>query len=378
MTEAYVRMARSALVTSFLVALATVFACSSGDDAGSTSTPSSGGTTGGAPAGGNSSGGATTISDAGDGGIAFAGAGGDSAVGAAGSPAAGAGGVAATVCTSTDRSGCKRGMYVSPYTDHIGQVTFSGDDLVYAYLLGDDAKEQRLLDFVSAQGIDSLALYNLNVILADDTLKDDLVSFMASARAAGVERIEAIGSEVPAAWDAIHDFHEQRAAFDGFVTEIEFWAGGATFDDFVSTLEYVRSLDWRAAPSGATPTLSSYLGWPDQAQVMAMAPLLDRVYLHAYVDTAAQAYSYVAERCAWFAAENTGSHRVAVQPIFSAEDHDFSAGAETFMGEWLRDQGLVAAEQQFLDDWANAGWGEELPLAGFQYYEYFFLDKYVD
>jgi hypothetical protein len=100
--------------------------------------------------------------------------------------------------------------------------------------------------------------------------------------------------------------------------------------------------------------------------------------VHLYVDTAPQAYPYGAERFALFAAANSKlGTAVQVLPIFSAEDTQYAAGAEFFMGEWLGENGLAAAESQFLDHFAAAGWGPELTLLGHQYYSYFFVDKYL-
>jgi hypothetical protein len=370
---------------------ALVLACSSSGE------ESSGTGAGGAPSGGGSNAGAggqtsgsgasagATMNSGGDagretGGAAQSGGSSGTTAGAAGETQGGAGGapIVKENCGAENPAGCYRGMYVSPYTDHIGQVTFAGEDLVYANILGDEAKEQKLFDFIAAQQIDSLSLYNLHVILADDGLTDDLESFVMRARGVGVLRIEAIGADSSAAWDAIYDFHQNRAPFDGFVTEIEFWTPAGDFQVFIDTLEYIRDFDWAPAPSGDAPTLSAYLGWPDAAEVETMAPLLDRAYLHAYVSTAPQAYGYVDERVGFFDAANTElGTDVAVWPIYSAEDDDWAAGAEYFMGEWLGDNGMAAAESEFMTDWAAEA-PEGIVLGGHQYYEYFFLSKYLN
>ena len=47
------------------------------------------------------------------------------------------------------------------------------------------------------------------------------------------------------------------------------------------------------------------------------------------------------------------------------------------MGEWLKDNGVAAAEAQFLSDYEAAGMNEKITLGGYQYYEYFFLSKYL-
>lgn len=270
-----------------------------------------------------------------------------------------------------------RGMYVSLYTNRAGKIPFTGDDEVYAHILSDKVKEDRLLEFIKSQHIDSISLYDLNAILTDDRLKSALASFTSRARQAGVQRIEAIGAEDAAAWDRIHQFHHKHARFDGLLTEMEFWTGSPTFDDFLKTLRYVRSLTWQPASAGP-PTLSAYLGRPTPTQVEQMVPLLDRVYIHVYVPAASRAFGYGSERFRLFdqANQKLGAH-IDVAPIFSAEGQEFTAGGECFMGDWLREHGLEETEQLFLADWDREMSDVSLRLAGHQYYEYCFLDKYL-
>lgn len=308
----------------------------------------------------------------------FAGEGGASGASAGPVGPAGAGGGGELACSSSTRAGCRRGLYLSAYSSQIGQVMLTGDQSAYAEILGDEQKEASLLQFIELHGFDSIALYNLNVILADEDLSTALQSFMARARDAGVERIEAIGAEGSGPWDAIHEFHEERAPFDGLVTEIEFWAGSVSFDDFIDTLEYVRSLTFRDTESGAAPTLTAYVGWPTAEQVEAMLPLLDRLYVHAYVKNGELAHGYVAERFqAVHAANQKLGTNVEVRPIFSAEGEAWAAGDEHFMGEWLAEHGLAAAESALLGDFEASSLAGELELDGYQYYEYFFLQQYL-
>lgn len=280
-------------------------------------------------------------------------------------------------CAAANLTGCYRGMYLSLYSDHTGQVVFGGDTEQHRFILGDADKEQLVLDFIVAHRIESLALYDLATIFDDDTLSPPLASFMARARDAGVLRIEAIGSTSTYTWDRIAEFHEQYAAFDGFVTEIEFWNGGATFEEFIGILEYVRALDL-LAPSGQPPSVSVYVGWVEQAQVDVMLPLIDRAYVHVYVDTAPAAFGYGEERFEMFADANEAQRRaVEIWPLFSAEDHMWSAGAETFMGEWLTDNSLDAAELTLLEAFEAAPVYGRIELTGHQYFSYFFLERYL-
>lgn len=280
-------------------------------------------------------------------------------------------------CGTANLLGCYRGMYLSLYTDHTGQIVFGGDTEQHRFILGDADKEQIVLDFIVANRIESLALYNLGTILDDDALMTALASFMDRARDAGVLRIEAIGSTSTSTWDRIGEFHETHAPFDGFVTEIEFWNGGATFDQFIGILEYVRAKPL-LAPSGQPPTLSVYVGWIDQGQVDAMLPLIDRAYVHVYVDAAPTAFGYGEARIEMFANANEAQQRqVEIWPLFSAEDNMWSAGSETFMGEWLTDNGLDAAELAVLEAFEAAPVYGHIELTGHQYFSYFFLERYL-
>jgi hypothetical protein len=279
-------------------------------------------------------------------------------------------------CRSDQLDACMRGMYMSPYTDHVGQITLEGETEHHRYILGDAAKEQRVFDFVIEHGITSVALYNLYPIMGDPSLSDSLESFIARLRGAGVLLVNAIGDTTLAAWDRIADFQQSHARFDGMVTEIEFWAGGATEQEFLDTLVYIRSLSM-VAPGGGAPTLSVYVGWVDEAQVTQMAPYIDRAYVHVYVDDPAQAYAYGSERVAMFAKANaTVGTEVDVWPIFSAEDHAWAAGGETFMGEWLADNGIEGGERELLEAWEAAP-VDGVELTGVQYYSYFFLERYL-
>lgn len=280
-------------------------------------------------------------------------------------------------CTSQHLIGCYRGMYLSLYTDHIGQITFSGATEEHRYILGDLPKEQKVLEFIGQHRIESIALYDLGEILTDNVLRPALTSFMSRARQAGVLRVEAIAGTSTQAWDQIASFHLEQSPFDGFVTEIEFWNGGATLQQLVDTLKYVRGKPL-IAPSGGPPTLSVYTGWVDQNDVDTMIPWIDRVYLHAYVDTAPAAFGYVESRLQMVVNANEALGKtVDVWPIYSAEDHVWAAGAETFMGEWLQANGMDAAETTFLTDFEADALHSHVGVTGHQYYEYFFLERYL-
>lgn len=280
-------------------------------------------------------------------------------------------------CGTANLVGCYRGMYLSLYSDGTGQIEFGGETEEHRYILGDAAKEDLVLDFIVAHRIESLALYDMGTILDDDDLRTALGSFMARARDAGVLRIEAISATATNTWDEVAEFHEATAPFDGFVTEIEFWNDSATFEEFIDILEYVRAFPL-VAPSGEAPTLSVYVGWLEPIEVETMLPLIDRAYVHVYVDEAPNAFGYAEERLEMFADANEAQGlAVDIWPIYSAEDNAWSAGSETFMGEWLADNGLDAAELALLGAYEAAPVHDRIVVSGHQYFSYFFLERYL-
>jgi hypothetical protein len=280
-------------------------------------------------------------------------------------------------CGTANLLGCYRGMYLSLYSDGTGQIVFGGETEEHRLILGDADKEQLVLDFIAANRIESLALYDMGTILDDEGLRLALASFMHRAREAGVLRIEAIGATATNTWDQLAEFHTAQAPFDGFVTEIEFWNDSATFAEFIGILEYVRAMPL-VAPSGGAPTVSVYVGWLEPSEVEAMLPLIDRAYVHVYVDEAPAAFGYGEARFEMFADANEAQGReVEIWPIFSAEDTAWSAGAETFMGEWLMANGLDAAELALLGDLEAAPVYGRIEVTGFQYFSHFFLERYL-
>jgi hypothetical protein len=290
------------------------------------------------------------------------------------------GGLDATVktnCSSTHLTGCYRGMYVSLQTGQIGQNVLGGATEAYSNILGDPAKEAAVLTYIGAHRIDSLALYDLGAILGDPALTADLVSFLNRAATQGVVDVNAVGDTTQSAWDAIATFQKQNALLDGLLTEIEFWNPGVTFQQFTATLQYMRSLGVQGR-SGNPIRIASYIGWPTQAQVDALVPLVDRLYVHVYVTSPDQAYGYGQQRFRYIASANAqlGTH-VDVWPIFSAEGVMWKAGAETFMGDWLAAHSLDEAESTLLAGWEANPPGAGVAATGIEYYEYFFLSEYV-
>jgi hypothetical protein len=296
----------------------------------------------------------------------------------AGGNAAEDGGAASSMkgnCGPENPLGCYRGMYVSLYTDHAGQNDFGGDTAQHAFILGDAEKEQVVLDFIEQSRIESLSLYDLTAILGVHDA--ELRSFVARARSRGVLEVNAIGALSFPAWQAIQTFQAAEPLFDGLVTEIEFW-NEDNFADFLQMLTNIRGLEMQGRASGMLP-LGVYIGWATDAEIDAMIPLIDRLYVHTYVTEPALAYDYGAERFQLIAEANAEFGRsVEIRPIFSLEGATWAAGAEHFMGDWYTDHSLDEVEAVFLADYVAGPLDGPIELNGFQYFDYFYLERYSD
>lgn len=342
---------------------------SSGDGIGGTMTASAGNTSQAGLAGGGTQAGSAgahggVAGQLGEGG-AVPGVGGE----------AGAAGGDSPVCDAQHPSACPRGMYVSLWADHAGQNVFAGETAQHLHILGDAAKEAPVLDFIAAHGITSLSLYDLHVILSDAALTTALEAFLVKARGRGVREVLAICDVTQSAWDEIAAEQKQSAIFDGLVTEIEFWTDNS-FDQFKSTLAYVRGLNIQKG--GERLPVAVYVGWPTAEQTAAMAPLVERLFVHAYVTSPDKAFPYAKQRLLDLAAANANqTNAVEVRPIFSAEGTTWSAGAEHFMGDWLAEHSLPEAEAALLAAWSAEPVDSLPPFGGFQYFDYFYLERYL-
>lgn len=254
-------------------------------------------------------------------------------------------------------------------------------------LVGDANQESELLDFAVREHVTALILYGAHTLVGERPA--DLSSFIRRARAAGVTELLAPVGGIDGALSII-DFVADRGgagdgAFDGLVTEYEFW-NGAGFGEY---LEIISEGERARRDHGLT--LSTYLGRFDAPQIAAIRDRVDRVLLHVYSNTPDNALAHGEERMRLL---SEGWHRpVEVWPIFSAEEEgdararcDGSPDRKNFSGDYLGEQRFVpggaleAAEQHFLRDYRRAGetYRNGLLLSGFAYYHYRLAANYLE
>ncbi|KNC76959.1 hypothetical protein SARC_10564, partial [Sphaeroforma arctica JP610] len=152
------------------------------------------------------------------------------------------------------------------------------------------------------------------------------------------------------------------------------------FTDFVSLLQQVKGLNLTAR--GKTLPVGVYLGYLVESgstgalqKAETLARIADRIYLHCYVQQGHQTYGACQERLRVFA--DTGVS-VQVTPMFSAEGQEFHAGY-TFEGDYFWTNGIAEGQELFQAAFAadTQMVNSNVHLAGFQYYEYRYLGRYV-
>ena len=266
-----------------------------------------------------------------------------------------------------------RALYVSLKTESIGKIVLD-KQAIYSNILDDKNKQNLLINYLVSNKFNTISMYDLDKILSSKEDTDKLNIFIDLARANGIVNIEAIGALSKSSWDKINYFHNNSRKFNALLTEIEFWNKEVNFDDYIGTLNYIKSLKWKKV-NNRTPELVSYLGWFTAEQSDAFVPLLDRVNLHCYVKSGDLAYSYCDERMKVIALSSIKFNKVTkIRPIFSAESNMYSAGSEVFMGDWLKENSIYLAENMFLSKFKKQFfYKNNLQMNGFQYYEYLFL-----
>lgn len=264
-----------------------------------------------------------------------------------------------------------RGIYVSLLSSKIGNYILP---LPLTNILKSQAAQATLLGFLDKWQFDSLSLYDLPKIWADGTLENPLASFMIAARALGVVEINAVVSQ-SSDCAAISNFSNHTGIqFDGIVLEREFWNASdvdAAFKAFMSTVYAIQK-------QGVTPPMiTPYIGWLDTDPVQTLAQVASqiaknsgRVFTHAYVKDPSSAWGYISPRVTALQAARPS---VPIWPIFSAEGMACKAGSEVFMGDWLHatPDPLNTAELKV------SLAAPSFTPAGFQYYEYAFLSRYL-
>lgn len=262
-----------------------------------------------------------------------------------------------------------RGMYVSLQATHIGQYALPE---VKQNILGNPAKELALMKTLVGHNITSISIYDLNSIFANG-MQEQLSNFIQYGILNGINRINAvIGGTNQITQVLAYNSKYSINKFTGLLSEFEFWNGLGTLAEFCSLL---TSMKKTGLPVGA------YLGWLNRQPQMTenqvaaqIAPLIDRLYLHCYVQDPHTAFQYAKTRVNAFLSVNKALEFV---PMYSVEGPSYSAGSDLGMGPWLIQNSMTLAEDLFRTPYQAAYPYSYLTLKGFQYFEYGLLPDSV-
>lgn len=257
-------------------------------------------------------------------------------------------------------------------------------------IIGNTQSEDSLLNYAQANGFNYLALYDLQLVHAQYNMTNfssiaPLASFINRAKSQfGILKVGAIAENF---WFFQNRIRPNNIAhtnplekFDVYDLEFEFWNTTATGPSGYYCTTYLQPASLPCDTAGAfsfyknelrkidsVATIDNvisetYVGWPTSGQAHQLAGLCDRVLVHAYVNTAANAYGYTQTRLSYFASSPSAPVNIIV--IFSSEP--------SFMGPWLSSNSETLAFSTYNTAFQNdpSAWTSGINLLGYQWFDY--------
>lgn len=214
----------------------------------------------------------------------------------------------------------------------------------------------------------------------------EFCNLLTKVRGVGVTQVNiAIGS--PGEMDRVMSFiNSYNPRIDGFHLEYEWWNNSPRdFENAATLLRYIRQ------KGGPDRKIGAYIGWTTQSDMTALIPLVDRIFIHAYVPDGKKTYAKVKPRLDQIMAAKP-TKKVSVYPIFSAEwlppeicnqgpTHPDFYNQMCFMGPWFKANGGPAGAEKAFNASEVAGrtskdnWRNYATISGFFYYSYTHLKQ---
>lgn len=268
----------------------------------------------------------------------------------------------------------------------------------FANILNDAGLKTNLLEYAEANEITYLLFYELHLVhnehdLTNPATNQILADFLADAKQNyGITKVAATSENAWYFENRIIAYNESRTnadeKFDVLGMEFEFWTPVFIEPDGYYCTSYLTPNGYSCDNAGAYAfckgeleairiladnsthpmTVEMYVGWPDAAQLLEIADIVDRTLIHAYVPDPNNAFGYAEGRLEYY--ENyVGTAEITI--IFSAEPN--------FSGPWLQNNNMAMAEQVFMDDYnASTGtWKSNIDLQGFTYFTYTMMSDVV-
>lgn len=280
--------------------------------------------------------------------------------------------------------------------------SYSSNRILYVdqfyHILGNEEKENNLLDFTVNNGFDKIILYDLHKInkdypLADPTKNDILARFIFKAKINySLKGVGGSGESSDFFVNAIHAYNMSRInpieRFDTYNLEYEYWKKDAsenggyycenylkkigqscnrknTFKFFINSLAIMKKL---ARENSHKVTVEAYVGKYFRHEIKKIAQYVDRLLVHAYVQNPKYGFN-VANKRLEYLSELKKKPKISI--IYSSEI--------LFMGGWLKYNSLKKGERIFIDSMHknNKKLLSKINFTDFTYYNYNQLAKSI-
>lgn len=278
--------------------------------------------------------------------------------------------------------------------------SYSSERILYVdqfySILGNQAKENDLLNFTISNGFNKIILYDLHKVnrdypLADATKNGILAKFIYKAKKSfGIKEVGGSGESGEFFIKAIHAYNESRKIsaekFDSYNLEYEYWKednskdGGyycenylknngkscnrnGTFSFFLKSLQTMRTL---ADKNNHPVKVEAYVGKFKKHEIQKISNYVDRLLVHVYVRNPKSGFNYANKRLQYLS-EVKNKPKVSI--IYSSET--------LFMGGWLKFNSLKKGEEIFVDTMKNRDRHllSKINFTNFTYYNYNQLSK---
>ncbi len=280
--------------------------------------------------------------------------------------------------------------------------SYSSNRILYVdqfyQILGNEEKENNLLDFTVKNGFDKIILYDLHKInryypLADRRKNDILARFIFKAKINyGLAGVGGSGESADFFIEVIHAYNMSRTnaieRFDTYNLEYEYWnkssseKGGYycenylknkgkscnrinSFKFFINSLAVMKKL---ANENSHKVTVEAYVGKYYKHEIKKIAKYVDRLLIHVYVESPKNGFNYANKRLTYLS-EVKSMPKTSI--IYSSEI--------LFMGGWLKYNSLKKGEKIFIDSLKkkNKDLLRKINFTDFTYYNYNHLAKSV-
>lgn len=268
----------------------------------------------------------------------------------------------------------------------------------FYHILGNEQKENNLLDFTIQNGFDKIILYDLHKInrdypLADKTKNDILARFIFKAKINyGLKEVGGSGESADFFIKAIHAYNMSRInpieRFDAYNLEYEYWKKDAsenggyycenylktngqacnrktTFNFFIQSLATMKAL---AKENSHKVTVEAYVGKYFKHEIQKISKYVDRLLVHVYVRNPKSGFNYASKRLEYLK-EIKNMPEISI--IYSSET--------VFMGGWLKFNSLKRGEKIFIDSMQKKDKDllKKINFTNFTYYNYNDLAKSI-